>query len=140
MIIAAGAKIYTVAAWLHKIILHPAGKKKAVLERSTRRHSWISLLISHRYFKTNGTLMIPHTQFGGMQCFLMFESLALGDHSICQSHVVEGIKRVEYQFGVICSFQNKVLVLNYNFTLFFFFMKCCLVAFRPIAEVLNLIR
>lgn len=50
--------------------------------------------------------MIPHTQFGDMQCFLMFQSFASEDHSLCQSHVVEGIKRAEYQFGVNGFFQN----------------------------------
>lgn len=33
-----------------------------------------------------------HTQYGDMQCFLMFESLASGDHSIGQNRVVEGRK------------------------------------------------
>lgn len=42
------------------------------------------------------------------------ESLASGDHSIGQNHVVEDNKRVEYQYGVKCSFKNKVLVVSYE--------------------------
>lgn len=78
------------------------------------------MLISHRYFKTDGTLMIPHTHYRDMQCVLMFESLAEGDHSIGRNHVVHGNKWTGWTVPLKTRWCHC--------------LKSCLVAFRLLSQ------